>query len=413
MKVVIVGAGIVGLSSAYFLKQSGHDVIVIDKNEQSVGCSFGNAGMIVPSHFIPLASPGMIAKGFRWMFSSESPFYIKPKFDLNLLKWGWNFYQHSNESHVQKSINPLKEIHLLSKSIYQQWYSELSFDFGYCERGLLMLYKTSSAEKEEIETSHVANKIGIEAKVLSSYEVQQLEPDVKVNVRGGVYYPGDAHLTPQQLVVQLKKLLESNGVQFIQDEVNQFETEKSKVTKVITSHNSYDADELVIAAGVWSYEMAKKIGVNVPMQAGKGYSFTLENVKKNSRIPSIFLEARVAVTPMGNSLRFGGTMEIAGINSIINMNRVNGIVRAIPQYYPEMTVSIPKKEEVWYGLRPCPPDGLPYIGRSSKISNLIFATGHSMMGLSLGPATGKLVQQIINEEKTSIDVDVFNPNRFS
>jgi D-amino-acid dehydrogenase len=158
--------------------------------------------------------------------------------------------------------------------------------------------------------------------------------------------------------------------------------------------------------------MTSKLGISLPMQAGKGYSFTLQNVEKNSRIPSIFLEARVAVTPMGNTLRFGGTMEITGIDHTINMNRVRGIVEAIPTYYPEMKVDMPKKEQIWHGLRPCSPDGLPYIGRSSTISNLVFATGHAMMGLSLGPGTGKLVSEIINQEKTSIDIKPFNPERF-
>ena len=413
MKVVIVGGGIIGLSSAYFLNRSRHDVIIIDKNEQSIGCSFGNAGMIVPSHFIPLASPGMIAKGIKWMFNSQSPFYIKPRFDFDLLKWGLGFYKHANENHVKNSIGPLKDLHLLSKSLYQQWAKELSFNFGYQEKGLLMLYQTSASEREEIEAAHLANQIGIEAKILNANQVQELEPDVNVKVRGGVYYPGDAHLNPQSLVVQLKNQLETNGVQFVKEEVTGFETQNSKVTKVITVSTGHDADEVVIASGIWSTDMARQLKINLPMQAGKGYSFTLSNVEKNTRIPSILLEARVAVTPMGNSLRFGGTMEIAEINSNINMNRVKGIVNAIAEYYPEMVISIPRKEDVWFGLRPCPPDGMPYIGRSNKISNLILATGHSMMGLSLGPATGRLVQQIITNEETTIGVAAFNPIRFS
>ncbi|MCU0396645.1 MAG: FAD-dependent oxidoreductase, partial [Cyclobacteriaceae bacterium] len=128
--------------------------------------------------------------------------------------------------------------------------------------------------------------------------------------------------------------------------------------------------------------------------------------------PSIFLEARVAVTPMGNSLRFGGTMEITGIDHTINMNRVRGIVTSIPAYYPDLNVSMPRQEDTWHGLRPCSPDGLPYIGRSKKIKNLVIATGHSMMGLSLGPGTGKLVSEIINQERSSMDISHFNPERF-
>jgi D-amino-acid dehydrogenase len=413
MRIVIAGGGIIGLSSAYYLIKTGHAVTLIDKTEQSQGCSFGNAGMVVPSHFIPLASPGMITKGIRWMFDSQSPFYIKPRFDFDLVQWGIRFYKHANEKHVRNSISPLRDLHRLSKSLYQQWARDLNFDFGYQEKGLLMLYQTSSTEREEIETAHRANEIGIEARILSASLVQELEPDVKVKVRGGIYYPGDAHLTPQSLVVQLKNQLETNGVQFVKEEVTGFETHNSKLTKVITPTNSYDTDEVVIASGIWSTEMARQLKINLPMQAGKGYSFTLNNVEKNTRIPSILLEARVAVTPMGSSLRFGGTMEIAGINSNINMNRVKGIVNAIPSYYPEMKISMPNKENVWSGLRPCPPDGLPYIGRSRKISNLVFATGHSMMGLSLGPATGKLVQQIIDKEIPVIEIAAFNPTRFN
>ena len=412
-QIVVIGGGIIGLSSAYYLNQAGHQVTVIEKNSQENGCSFGNAGMIVPSHFIPLAAPGMISKGIQWMFNSESPFYVKPRFDLNLLKWGWQFYRHANENHVRQSIPTLKLIHLMSKKLYREWSKELPFDFGYQERGLLMLYQTASVEKEEIETAHLANSIGIEAQILSTDEVQKLEPDVKVNVRGGIYFPGDAHLTPQALVVQMKNHLQTSGVKFINQGVVGFDISNGEIKKVITANQNFLADEVVLAAGIWTAELSKRLDLSLPMQAGKGYSFSLPEVKKNTRIPSIFLEARVAVTPMGNSLRFGGTLEIDGINSTINMNRVKGIVASISSYYPEMVVDIPKKENVWSGLRPCPPDGLPYIGRSKKLKNVVIASGHSIMGLSLGPATGKLVSEIIDNKKVSVPVEAFSPERFS
>ncbi|MFM7193449.1 MAG: NAD(P)/FAD-dependent oxidoreductase, partial [Bacteroidota bacterium] len=162
----------------------------------------------------------------------------------------------------------------------------------------------------------------------------------------------------------------------------------------------------------WSGQVGKQLKLSMPMQAGKGYSFTLPDVEKNVRIPSIFLEARVAVTPMGRTLRFGGTMEIVGVDHSINMERVRGIVESIPQYYPEMNVSMPQPNEIWHGLRPCTPDGLPYIGRSSRYSNLVIATGHAMMGLSLAPATGLLVKEIVGEEQTSMQLEAFGPERF-
>ena len=413
MKIIILGGGIIGLSSAYYLNKDGHQVIVLDNNPQQNGCSFGNAGMIVPSHFIPLAAPGMIAKGIRWMFNSTSPFYVRPRFSADLFKWGWEFYKHANEKHVQQSIQSLKEIHGLSRQLYKDWSNELPFDFGYHERGLMMLYQTAEIEKEEIETTHLANKIGVEAHVLSLSEIQKLEPDVQVKARGGVYFPGDAHVTPQVLMTQLKLHLQEKGVDFQHAEINRFEIANQSINKIIdTEDRDWSCDELILATGAWSGDMGKHLSLNLPMQAGKGYSFTLQDVEKNTRIPSIFLEARVAVTPMGNTLRFGGTMEIAGNDLAVNMNRVKGIVDSIPNYYPEMKIDMPQKETVWSGLRPCSPDGLPYIGRSKKIKNLIVASGHSMMGLSLGPATGKLVSEIVASNATSINCRAFNPDRY-
>src|SRR5882724_3403906 len=170
MKIGIIGGGIIGLSSAYYLQKSGHEVTIIDQSDLSNGCSYGNAGMIVPSHFIPLAAPGMISKGIRWMFNASSPFYVKPQLNFDLIKWGYHFYKNSNQRHVEKSAPALKEISLLSKAMYQQLSKELPFDFSYHERGLMMLYKTKEAEHEEHETAEMANSYGIEARILSSEE---------------------------------------------------------------------------------------------------------------------------------------------------------------------------------------------------------------------------------------------------
>jgi D-amino-acid dehydrogenase len=413
MRVGIIGGGIIGLSSAYYLSKAGHQVTIIEQSEMKDGCSFGNAGMIVPSHLIPLAAPGMISKGIRWMFNSSSPFYVKPRLSGDLIKWGYHFYKSATKEHVARSAPALKEISLLSKSMFKLLSTELPFNFGYYERGLLMLYQTKETEHEEMETAALANSHGIEAHIISAEEVQKLEPDVQVKVRGGVYFPGDAHVTPQLFVNQLKTYLKEKGV-VVKDntEVIDFVIEAGKIETVKTANEELTFDEVVLATGSWSVLVAAKLNLSLPMQAGKGYSFTLENVKKNTRIPSIFLEARVAVTPMGDTLRFGGTMEITGIDHSISMNRVKGIVDSIPHYYPEMKVEMPKKEEVWYGLRPCSPDGLPYIGRSKKIKNLVIATGHSMMGLSLGPGTGLLVKEIVGQEKATMVIDRFDPGRF-
>ncbi|MCE7862570.1 MAG: FAD-dependent oxidoreductase [Bacteroidetes bacterium CHB5] len=413
MRVLIIGGGIIGLSSAYYLNKAGYDVTVIDKGDLSDGCSHGNAGMIVPSHIIPLAAPGMISKGIRWMFDSTSPFYVRPRVNFDLLKWGWTFYRHANKAHVVKSIPALKELSLYSKACYQQLAKDLPFDFGYAERGLLMLYQTPETEHEEAETAAIANDHGIKAQILSAEEVQSLEPDVRVTVRGGIYFPGDAHLTPQQFMQQLIPYLKERGVSFVTNStVNDFPLQGGKIVSVNTDQGEQTFDEIILATGSWSGGVAAKLGITVPMQAGKGYSFLVNDVEKNIRIPSIFLEARVAVTPMGKNIRFGGTMEITGVDHRISMNRVKGIVDAIPKYYPDLKVAMPEVKNVWHGLRPCSPDGLPYIGRSKKIQNLTFATGHAMMGLGLGPGTGKLVADIVTGNSPEVQHFMFDPERF-
>jgi D-amino-acid dehydrogenase len=414
MRIGIIGGGIIGLSSAYYLNKAGHEVTIIDKGDLSDGCSHGNAGMIVPSHIIPLAAPGMIAKGIRWMFNSTSPFYVKPRLNADLLRWGFQFYKHANERHVQAAIPALKELSFYSKAQYQQLAKDLPFNFNYAERGLLMLYQTAETEHEEAETAAIANDHGVKAQILSQEEAQALEPHVRVTARGAVYFPGDAHLTPHNLMSQLIPYLKKEGVSFISNgAVEDFAVINGKINSVRTVTGEHRFDELVLASGSWSGTVAKRLGISLPMQGGKGYSFLLKGVEKNIRIPSIFLEARVAVTPMGSDLRFGGTMEIAGTDQRISMNRVKGIVDAIPRYYPEMKVAMPAIENVWHGLRPCSPDGLPYIGRSQKISNLIFATGHAMMGLSLGPGTGKIVADVVSGKQTEVNLKAFNPQRFA
>lgn len=412
--VAIVGGGIVGLFCAYYLNRSGHRVTVFDKGNLDDNCSIGNAGMIVPSHIIPLAAPGMIEKGIRWMFNSKSPFYVKPRLDGSLIKWGLKFYSHATKEHVEKSIPLLKEISLLSKSLYQELNMEQPFNFGYQERGLLMLYQSREIEKEETEAANAANKNGVEAHLLSLSEIQQLEPEVRVNAKGGVYFPGDAHLVPQLLSANLIQYLERNGVTINRNTpVTDFVLEGGQIKSLHISEGPRSFDEYILAAGAWSAGVSSKLHVDLPMQGGKGYSFTIQNVKRNVRIPTLLLDGRVAVTPMGNSLRFGGTMEINGTDLSINMNRVKGIVETIPNFYPDIDVSLPAEQNVWRGLRPCSPDGLPYIGRSKKVKNLVIATGHSMMGVSLAPATGKLVSEIIDDKNTSMNLSAFNPERFS
>jgi D-amino-acid dehydrogenase len=413
MRIVIVGGGVIGLCCAYYLQKQGYEIIIIDKGDITQGTSFGNAGYISPSHFIPLASPGIIAKGLRWMLSSSSPFYIKPRLDWDLISWCYTFWRSANKGTVSQNAPHLFNILDLSRDLSTQMKNDLGNHFRMQEKGCFILYKTANSEKHEIELSEEAKHFGIETSILTAQQVQDMEPDVRMELRGGILYPIDAHLHPGDFMITLKNHLEKNGVKFeVNMTVTGFESIENNISNVITDKGEFSCDQLVLANGSWLAVTAKNLGVKLLLQAGKGYSMTFENIERNLRYPAILIDNRVAMTPMGPDLRMGGTMEISGLNSQLLIKRALAIFNAAREYYPDLPVQFPAKEKIWSGLRPLTPDGLPYIGRHKKYKNLVFAGGHAMLGLSLAAGTGRLVEEIIGNKKNTIPIEAFDPGRF-
>lgn len=418
--ITILGGGIIGLFSAYFLRQEGFDVTILDQGDGQEGCSHGNAGMVVPSHFIPLAAPGMIEKGLKWMFDRESPFYVKPRLSLDLIRWGWAFYQAANTKHVDRAVPALRDLGLFSRQLYHDLAETLPFSFSYEEKGLLMICQKESTWDEEVEVAHRAQGLGMEARILSAQELQALEPKVDIRSVGGVLYPGDAHLSPSQLVAGLQAWLTESGVVFqYQTRVVDWEKTGGRISQLWVeqagNRKAVPVDRILLAGGAWSGKIAKQLGGYLPMQSGKGYSFTQPQPGEQTiQIPSILLEARVAVTPFGaESIRFGGTMEVGEVNGRIDAHRVQGIWKAIETYYPAYRIPKPALDQVWYGLRPCAPDGMPYMGAFPGLSNLWVASGHAMMGLSLAPATGKIMADVLSGRSPHVSLDMYYPGRFA
>jgi D-amino-acid dehydrogenase len=412
-KVIIIGGGVIGLFSAYYLKKSGWDVEIVEKGDLADNCSYGNAGMITPSHFVPLAAPGMIEQGIRWMFNSKSPFYVKPGLNSELLGWGLKFVKSATKHHVERSATALRDISLMSKVLYQDLDKQIGFDFDLKNRGILMLFKTTKVAEEEVHLAEKANRLGLDAQYLTADECNRLQPDVELDVLGAVHYHCDAHLYPNLLIKQLIAYLEKAGVRIHKNkEVTHIEHLAGDITSVKADDEVFTGDAYLLAGGAWSPALAKLAGFTLPLMPGKGYSFMVDEPLKRMHIPSILCEARVAITPMNGSIRFGGTMEIGRINNKININRVKGIVESVPKYMPNIIPRLPAEKDIWYGFRPCSPDGLPYIGFSGKYKNLLVATGHAMIGLGLAPATGKLINELLNHEKTAIDISLFSPSRF-
>ena len=411
--VVIIGAGVIGICTAYFLSQSGRKILVVEKDEVCSGCSYGNAGLIVPSHSVPLAEPGVIKKGMKWMLNPESPFYIKPRLDRDLLDWLWRFRSACNEAHVKRSMPVISDLTLESLHLYNEIIGNDGIDFGFEQRGSLYLCNTKKAIDELVEKMGQLQSVGIDAELLNQVQTQEKVGDLQINAVGSVYYPQDAHLQPARFVGELAKKIIESGVKIqSKTEVLGFERTGNRLTKVRTTRGDIEANEVVIASGAWSPAIASQLGLRLKIQPGKGYSITLERPKVSANIPLMLVEMKVGVTPMGDTIRIAGTLEMAGLNFAINERRVQGIIKSVPRYLPDLDPNRCRLIEVWRGLRPCTPDGLPYLGRSEKFENLTVAAGHAMIGVSLGPVTGRIASNIVLGEDPGFDLNPMRLDRF-
>ncbi len=411
-KVIVVGGGISGLCSAYYLVKEGYDVTILDQTDMTSGASFINAGYITPSHFIPLAAPGIITQGLKWMLNSSSPFYIKPRWDIEFFKWALLFKKSATASKVKKALPVLKELNLKSRSLYEELLASHDFDFHYERKGVLMAYCTDKAEHEEREVAEQAIKEGLEATILSKEKLQEIQPVLSDEVKGAVHYQCDAHMTPNHFMQQLKDWLLLQGVVFrLNQKVEGFTVKEQKIASLKTQSSIFEADEFVLASGSWTSKLASSLGLNIPIQGGKGYSMDV-NRPTGITLPTILVDARMAVTPMDGFTRFAGTMEFSGNNNTIKKERVGALAKAVKAHYREVEIQLDELNKATSGLRPVSPDGLPYIGKTSKYKNLTIAAGHAMMGWSLGPITGKLVAQQVSGTKTLMDLSPLSPERF-
>lgn len=409
--IIVIGGGIIGLSSAYYLQKEGHQVTVIDQSGLNGGASYVNAGYLSPSHLIPLSAPGVMKKGLKWMFNPSSPLYIKPRLEADFLQWAWAFNKSCNASHVERAAPVIRDISVLSQELYDDIKSTENFNYHYDKKGLFMLCQTEKMLEEEVKAAELAQQLGLEAREVSKAEIKELEPNVEINAIGAAYFKCDHHTTPHEFMKELKQYLKDSGVKFfINEKVEDLEVNRKEIVAVKTNKQILKADEVVLAAGSWSNLLSKKLGLKLLLQAGKGYRINTER-ETGITIPAILAEAKAAVTPMNGFTRFAGTMEIAGINHNINKVRVEAIANAAKRYYPNIELTEKEKNNAACGLRPVSPDGLPYIGRSSKCKNLTIAAGHAMMGWSMGTGTGKLVAEIISEQKPSLNLSPFNPDR--
>lgn len=409
--VLVIGGGAVGVCCAYYLAQEELSVTLIEQEDIASGCSEANAGLLVASHAIPLASPGALRMGYKSIFKPASPFYIRPRIDSQLFRWLWLFAKASKEKRMLERLPILKELNYASLELYDRIIQREKLDCDYGKKGWLLAYKTEEGFQSSQADVALLQKHDVPTETLSAQETLALEPTLKPDVAGGVFHPTDAHLDPKKFVAALAERCQKLG-SAIQTgtKTTGFEIDNGQVTGAITAQGLIKPKQIVLAVGAWSRQFVQFLGGRLPVQPAKGYSITIPHPDPCPRVPLYLSEAKVAVTPLKDALRLGGTLELAGMSLEINRGRVNAIRKAAANY---MTPIESKGEpEIWSGLRPCSPDGLPLIGRLKPYRNVLVATGHAMLGIHLAPVTGKLIAQVACAQKPDIDLTPFRVDRF-
>jgi D-amino-acid dehydrogenase len=409
-EVAVVGGGVVGVATAWFLAKAGARPVLLERDAIASGSSGGNAGLVVPSHSLPMAAPGMIAKGLRWMFRPDSPFYIKFRFDPDLFRWLWRFRAACAPERAARAVPVLRDLHLASRALYEELAGPGGVDCGYARRGLLLLFRTPEGLEEGRHEAAQLAPHGIPARDLDPDACRALVPALRPGLAGGLHYPDDAHLDPGAFTLGLAERARALGAEIVPGcEVLGFERSGNRIDALQTSRGRLPVGQVVLAAGAWSPALARSLELRLPMEPGKGYSLTLDAPAAPPPLPLLCLEDRVAITPLPGALRLAGTLEFAGHDLAGNERRVDAVRRGARLYLDGLEAL--RERPAWRGLRPCTPDGLPYLGRPARWSNLVLCAGHAMVGLSLGPVSGRLAARLALGEPPDHDLALLHPDR--
>ncbi len=410
--VVIVGGGVIGASSAYYLAKSGRQVTIIDAGEFGRQCSHANCGLVCPSHVLPLPEPGAVGKTLRSLFQRNAPFRIKPRWDPGLWAWFWKFARRCKKHHMLAAGQSRAELLLSSMALYQELMESELTDCEWETVGSLYVYQNEEALAKYAKTDQLLREeFDVGARQLGSDELQAMEPSLKPGLAGAWFYEQDAHLRPDRLMSAWRRCLTDLGVEIVDHcEVTGFAREAGRAVAVETSTGPIAAETFLVAVGAWTPWLNRQLQCKVPIQPGKGYSITMPRPADCPTRPLLFPEHKVVVTPMQSGYRLGSTMEFAGYDTRIHPRRLQALQQGANVYLQQPADG--PVEEQWYGWRPMTYDGLPIIDRTPSTENILVAAGHNMLGVSMAPATGKLVAEMINGQPPHISPEPFSLSRF-
>ncbi len=409
--VLIVGGGVIGLASAYELSRAGASVIVIDKTDPGYGCSYGNAGWITPCFAMPLPMPGMLLKSIRWLTDPESPLYIKPELSATLMAWLLRFMLSMTKKQMFQSVDALTAISKQSLDLYKELAKTTDKPFSFEQKGLFMVAQSDDGLKYARKEMELVARSGIPGKLMLEEEARAFEPSLTKRIKGGVFFSEEAHAEPLQVTQTLAHEAQKLGARIISKaEVIDFQLGPRGIAAARTTRGIFQADQFVLATGSWSHSIGQTLRLKIPVLGGKGYAIITDPLTPNPLRPMMLVEKKVAVTPRNGTLRLAGTLELVNQDETFTTRRVEAIVRGAREF-----MNVPdtiRYHEIWRGLRPCTPDGVPIIGRTARYPNLLLATGHQMLGLQSATGTGKLVADLALGRPTDVDPKPFRADRF-
>jgi D-amino-acid dehydrogenase len=401
--VVVVGGGIVGACAALELARGGASVEVLERGGGwGEGCSWGNAGLLVPSHARPIAAPESLRAGIGWMVKPDSPFGLKLK--PSLAPWLARYLRASTAQRADAGETLQRELCREGLGVFRELTSE-GIDGGYDEPGCLTVHTSDAAE--EHAAAEAASETGrvLGAKVLTGDEARALEPALTARVRAAVLFPGEGRCDPVRLSAAVGAAALQHGVR-LRTGIEAYSIGRDGTVE--TTQGPVRAGTIVVAAGAWSGRLARTAGVRLPLQGGKGYAAEWDPAAAPARMPLYLHDHRVVANPMGDRTRLTGGLLLDGLDESFDRRRVQAISTAASEVLgvraaPRLT---------WRGLRPCTPDGLPVIGTHPDAPRVVFATGHGMLGVTLGPLTGRLVASIVQGSAAHPALGRLSPERF-
>lgn len=400
---VVVGGGVIGAACAHYVRLSGRAVTLIEQGRFGRGCSHGNCGYVCPSHVLPLAGPGALRSTLKTLLARNSPLKVRWRLDPAMWSWFWRFARRCNDADMLAAARGIQGLLVSSRSLYDELLKTTLDDVEWETQGLLFVFRSPAAMHHYAETDRLLRgEFGLGATRYDGPALCELEPAIKPGCAGGWHYATDGHLRPDKLMLAWRRVLHSQGVEIREEcELRQVAVDRRLIRGVVTNHGEIPADQVIVATGAWTPLLRHVLRCSVPIQPGKGYSLTMRRPAVCPRIPMIFEEHRVAVTPFQSAYRLGSTMEFAGYDTSLHPDRLRLLRDATAIYLRE-----PEAEpmlESWYGWRPMTPDGLPFIGRVPGIDNLFLAAGHGMLGVSMSPATGRLVAELLSGATPHVD----------